>query len=366
MFKQSARRLQLFCLWLALLPAPAPGQDAILTSEVTVDVSAEDAATAKARAIAEGETEGLKLLLEKLSPDEKEAIFASLDEKTIHEMVKDMETLEEKATGSHYHAILRISYDALAVSALTEKHVSAEGIPTHLDRSTAVLVVPLYDEGSDTLLWEPNNPWRNVWADVALEKSGGNLIVPYGDSVDGRTLASADAAASTFQQVAPLIARYGVSEVVVVRASYKSEPEVGVDIVRHHVNRERVENFTMEYKADLQENKEAFLTRVARDIAEQIDRQRQERLARKALGGQNVEAEVMIVAPLSTMDAWLRVRTDITTLPGVDKVELVALSPRQVDALVHFRGPKESLARALRGKGMRVDDSKNYWVVSRD
>lgn len=362
------RFLHLAALFLPLTLAAlsAHAQDAIFNSEVSMDETGTDATDAKNIALKKAEREGLSQLMERLAPDQKDEVMKSLDDKKISAMVKGVEVLDEKIAGNRYRAQLRLSYNALTVSGLIEKRVSDEGISKKVEQnSTGVLIIPVYEENGQEMLWESTNAWRNAWNRVVLERSGGNLIVPYGDSVDTTALSAGTAQSATFGALAPLVNRYGVGQIVILRAVYRTEPNVGIDVVKRDISRSKNEVLLLDYRADPQENKDQLLVRAAQDLAEQLDRAREDMISKKALTS-NTEGRVMALIPISTLAAWTEVRQKMMKLPVVTKLEIIAIAPTQVDVLIHFRGDKAALSKTLETIGLHLMDNGNYWVITRD
>lgn len=353
---------------LSSLPAPASAQEAFLRSDVSVDVSGKDATEARASAMKQAERTGLKNLLSRLAPGQEEDAMKGLDDARIRAMVQGTEVLEERIAGNRYRAQLRVSYKALAVNQLIEKRVSAAGsVAGRLSQSTAILVLPVYEAGGESLLWEPSNAWREAWRRVQLETGGGNVVVPYGDGRDIATANAATVQSATYDALAPLINRYGAGQVAVVKASLK--PAQGSDasmleVIKRDVGRMRSDVFPLEYRADPQESVDDLLLRAARDLAEQIGRQREDALSREAVSGGEPENRVLVVIPIETLQGWSDLRGRLLNIPSVVQVELLAIAPRQVDALLHFRGQKEGVEHSAAAAGLVVTPGNGYWVIS--
>jgi hypothetical protein len=357
-------------LWLLaagcwLLAAPLHAQDAIFTSDVSQDVTAETAEAAREQAMKKAEREGLGLLLDKLAPEQKAALMVKLEDEIVAAMVKSVEVLDEKIAGPRYRALLRVSYNALAVNTLLDKKVSAEGPQEPMLSSTSTLVIPVYVEEGKTVLWEPTNPWRDAWQRVVLEFSGGNVLAPYGDEPDRGAATTETVQSANYAALMPYFTRYGVGEVVVVKAAYRGGEQPGLDVVKRHVSRGRNETFVLDYHADPGEDKSALLYRVAKDLSDQINRNREDMVSARAVLGKT-EGRMMILIPMTTLDAWTRVRGTLLKLQTVSKLDVLAVSPRQVDVMMQYKGSKESLAADITGLGLRVVQNANYWVVSRE
>jgi hypothetical protein len=74
----------------------------------------------------------------------------------------------------------------------------------------------------------------------------------------------------------------------------------------------------------------------------------------------------MMLASVTTMASWTELRSKLFELPMVDRIEMLAISPRQVDMVLYYRGSEESLTNALMSKRIRLLKNPTYWVISRD
>lgn len=352
-------------LWLA---APAHAQDALLTSDVSMDVTGLDATDAKTQALKKAEREGLDQLLERLQPTQKAAILARLDDAIISAMVKGVEVLDEKIAGPRYRAQLRVSYNALAVDTLLDKKVGAEGAPAPEANitSTSILVIPVYEEDGTTVLWEPTNPWRDAWKRTAMGWSGGDILVPYGDAADMEAITTEAVQTANLQALMHFFTRYGVGEVVVMKTVFRKGENSGLDVVHRHIGKNRSDVYVQDYRGDPQEELSSLMGRASQDLIEQISRQRQDLLAKQAAAAREEDGRLTLLVPLNTLDSWTKVRTTLLKLPSVTKLDITAISPQQVDVLLRFRGPQTSLANDITGVGLRVVQENGYWIVSKD
>ena len=338
-----------------------------LTAEVDVDVTGKDAADARERAMEKAQADGLTDLLSKFaSPDQVQLITSSMDPKRLATMVRGTEVLDEKISSNRYRARLVLTYDADEISKL----IDGGGLPTDGTAAAApigsFLILPGYEEDGNVMLWEESNPWRAACRAIGLEIATGDIVVPYGDTrdaaiVDAKTLPSAN-----YASLQPMTVRYGVSDVVIVTAKYTHTPDPQLDIVRRRINRTQNEVSMLTYRADPQETKETLMMRAARDIATQILHKKTEELETvKAVQGGDRHT-IMVLASISTLSSWTDLRTRMSGLPMIDKLETIAIAPQQVDLIIHYRGEPESLAQALIAQNIRLQQNENYWVVSRD
>jgi plasmid stability protein len=154
---------------------------------------------------------------------------------------------------------------------------------------------------------------------------------------------------------------------LIVEARLSKSPDLVLNVVKRRINRVRNEIHMLTYRADPQETKEALLIRAAQDIASSTQSQKSEEaaIARTTSGGER--SKIMVLASISTLRAWTDIRARLTAMPMVDRIELVAMSPQQVDMVLHYRGQQDSLATAIEAQKLRLNKTNpSYWVISRD
>lgn len=351
-----------------LLAAPAAlwAGEALVNSEVSVDVTGKDAADAREQAMLKAEADGLKDLLSKLTtPDQVQDILTNLDPGKIAALVRGTEVLEEKISSNRYRARLMITFDGDEISNLIGK-ISTAGGAIEQTIIGSFLVIPAYEEDNQSLLWEDNNDWRNVWRAVALEVTSGDIVVPFGDNADIAIVDAKTVASANYASLIPLTVRYGVSDIIVLQAKYTHSPDMQLAVVKRRINRTQNEVNLLNYRADPQETKEMLLARAARDIADIIEHKKTEEMETvKAVHG-GERNTLMLLANISTLSSWTQLRAKLSKLPMIDRLELLALSPQQVDMIVHYRGTPDSLANAITAQNLRLVKKPDYWVVSRD
>lgn len=358
-------RLLIACI--ALLAFPAFAGDALVTSQVSVDVTGKDAADARQQAMDKGQSDALMELLAKLTPPgQAQDIIATLDSKKIAALVRGTEVVDEKITNDRYRAKLLVSFDADEVSALIGKFTAADSKEEIVATTGAFLIIPSYEEDGKTVLWEDDNPWRSSWKMLGLEITSGDMIVPFGDNndaaiVDIKTLGSAN-----YSALSPLAIRYGITDIVILQAKYTRSPDMVLTVVKRRINRLKNEVNMLTFRADPQETRDTLLARAARDIAENMQTKKVEEstMVRSVKGGDR--NKVMMLASITTLRSWTDLRSKLSALPMIDRTEVLAMSPNQVDLVVHYRGTPESLARAIEANQIRLIRNDNYWVISRD
>lgn len=353
-------------LILLLFPVNSWAGEAIVNSQVEVDVTGKDAADAKTQAMAKGEIDALTDLLNKLaSPGQAQDIIATLDSRKISKMIKGTEVLDEKISGNRYHAQLMMSFDGDELAELINKAGSSLA-DDNVGTVNSFLIIPAYQEGNTELLWEEANPWRAVWKNVGLENTSGDVIVPYGDAKDNNVINPNTVSTANYASLAPLTIRYGVTDIVIVQAKLVQQPDLVLTVTKKRISRGPTEINTLSYRADPQETRDLLLTRAARDIVTNLQHKKTEELSTNQAIRGGERNKVMVLASISTLSSWTQLRAKLSALPMVDRLELLAISPRQVDIIMHYRGTPDSLSHAITSEKIRLIKNKDYWVVSRD
>ena len=368
MYRKKPIILAVMLAAIALFAAPSShASDTLVNSEVSVDVTGKDASDARTQAMSKAEVDALLDLLGKFTlPGQAQEIVSAMDARKISAMVRGTEVLEEKISENRYRARLLVSFNGDDISALVGQ-ASADKTRTDVAPPLgAFLIIPAYEEAGQSLLWEDNNPWRAKWRNVGVEITSGDVVVPYGDAKDAAVLDYKGVTSANYATLIPLISRYGVSDVVIVQAKLTQNPDLVLEIVKRRFNRTQNEVNLLTYRADPQETKDTLLARAARDIAERIQFKKTEELSdtKNALGGER--HEIMMLANISTISSWTELRQKLSKLPMVDKLDILAMSPQQVDLMVHYRGTPESLVIGIQAQKLRLVQNDNYWVISRD
>jgi|GEM_PF-1680948 len=354
-------------LCLAFSTPVAYAGESLVNSEVEVDVTGKDAADARAQAMSKAHMDALADLLSKLTtPEQVQRLLSELTPSKAAVLVRGTEVLDEKISSNRYRAHLIVTFDADEISNLIGTNGAGTGAQTAPVTVGAFLVIPAYEEGGVEMLWEESNPWRNAWKSAGLEVTSGDIVVPFGDGndmaiVDTKTLPSAN-----FATLLPMTVRYGVSDVVVLSAKFSTSPDMTLEVVKRRITRTQNEVNLLTYKADPQETKDMLLARAARDIAEILEHKKTEEMATSKTIAGGERSHIMMLASISTLSSWTQLRNKLSTLPMIDRLEMLAISPQQVDMVVHFRGAPDSLANAITAQNIRLVKNPDYWVISRD
>ncbi len=358
--------LTLFMLVTIVQPSFVWAQ-ALVNSEVSVDISGKDPADARAQAMAKAEADGLVGLLERLGPPgQAKDIMSTLDAKKITTMVKGTQIVDEKITANRYRAKLLVSFDGNEISKLLSNTTAPDVVTTAPATVGSFLVIPALEINNQKLLWEEGNLWKKIWNEVALEVTAGDVLVPYGDTTDAVSLSYEGMLTANYQSLSSFAIRYGVSDIVLLQGRYTARPDMVLTVTKRRVGRQDSSVSVRTYRADPQETRDILFARAARDIIAELQEKKTDESNNTASVRGGDRQKIMMLASISTMRSWTELRKKLTSLPMVDRVDTLAGSARQVDVMVYYRGSEESFTNAIVRKSIRLKKEDQYWVISND
>lgn len=358
-----------------VLPALAQMQEPYTVRDVSVSVTADNATQARIDALSEAERKGFDRLLEQLQLDPAtKANLAALDASAISRMVRSYEVRDEKVTATSYEANLDIAYDPQQVKNFSQPSANnpmmgATGNAYQVGQMVAgrgnsqstILVLPIERKGGTPQLWSDNNEWRRIWSGV--DRDGTSVIrLPVGDQSDQAVMSAELAANAPYQSFGPIAERYQAASILVAEAIYTDSP--GASVVDVNLRSMSVggqsNSLTLTYEAQPDETMNDVLYRAAGDIAQRL----------LAEGRSHAQAQtqpqnrITVLSQLGNISDWVLLRRRLMQLPGVERIELSAISNQQADLVVHFQGSPDVLANNMAAQGLSVSQAYNYWVVT--
>ncbi len=163
----------------------------------------------------DGQRRALAAVIERLSGASETAKPPKLDDKAITDMVASFEVANEHMSAVRYVADYTFHFRPSKVRRLVRivetppadsgsksppdkspgdsgGKSPAEGVskPSVESGNRAVVVLPVYQDGSNVVLWDDPNAWRMAWSQRPAGSGPGRLVLPLGDAGD---LAAIDA-----------------------------------------------------------------------------------------------------------------------------------------------------------------------------
>jgi hypothetical protein len=345
---------------LALGLAPVRAASVFDVAGVAVDVTADTAAQARERALAEGERVAFRRLLERLTLRSDHSRLPNPPRAEIGNYLQDFSVADEKTSPVRYLAKLTFRFKAEEIRRLLDQ----VGIPFAETMSKPVLVLPVYQSAGALLLWDDPNPWRSAWSQVTVREGLVPLVLAAGDLQDVAAIGAEQAAAADESRLAAIAGRYGTTDTVVAVATMGYQPQQSVPYVRVFVSRHgptapkgRTE---IEIIALAGENTGRLLQRAATETTRLIeDGWKRENLL--SLGRASVAA---VSVPIGSLADWLAVRKKLGEVSVVRRAEVILMSRAEVRLALHFIGEVDQLALALGQADLHLLREGDLWVLT--
>ncbi len=352
-----------FALALAVAPASgiATAQDVFEVSGVAVDVTAETAAAARARALASGEQRAFEILLDRLtlkSDIDRLPVLSAADRA---ELVQDLSVANEKTSAVRYLAELTFRFKPREVRRML-RDLAIDFAETP---SKPVLVLPVYRAAGVVVLWDDPNPWRDAWSGIGGPDAVAGLVpmeLPAGGLADIAAIGAEQAAAGDRTRLEALSERYGTSDVIVALAELAAAPG-GAPSISVTVNRygESVSEQAIVSGVTGRpgEAVEAVLRRAAVQVADEIEDQWK---ADNLIRFERSEI-VAVVLPIKSLGDWVAARSRLRRVAVVDRIDLVLLSRDEARLDIRYLGDIDQLALALAQADLSLREEGGSWIL---
>ncbi len=356
------RFLPFFLLFLScvlfLLPRPVQAEFNSSVDGIRVEASGTNASEAKDIAVAEGEIEAFRKLIEQLEPARVDDIMAHTPRERISAMVRGYEVMEEKMSSKTYRATLRYHFDPRQVSRVLEKDIVPRvtgGKPAEVTTKplnpNAILVLPVWKDRSVYQLWEADNIWRLIWSSLTLQYGNGMIVAPFGDQRDQRDLEASRVLDSDFVLLAPVAERYGTGQIWTVYADVnEDDPAQTLHVtVRRILPNATVTREQYDYTLKPRETLNAQMQRAAIDILRRIQNQQ----APTAAAEEQINTLQVRMMQVDMKD-WETIRRKLLDVPAMQKVEITSMSYFQTNVMLTYRGTPDLLGKMLAAAGFRL------------
>ncbi len=325
---------------------------------VAVDVSADDAETARARALLDGQRKAFARLVARIVPAAAAGRLPRLDDDALTRLVKGFEVADERVAPKRYIATLSFRFDGPAVSAL----LRANQVPFALTRARPLLVLPLYRTDQGLLLWEDDNAWRLAWSRLAPNDALIDVMAPLGELADITAIDAEQAAAGDREALDRIAARYDAGDVAVAiaeadRDSLVETPRVRVTVYRYRNDTVSVGGGT--YAGEAWEALDDVLGRAAEETRRQIEEAWKEANLLRFDQVRNIEVDVIF----DNLAQWLDIRRRIESAAVVRRAQVTALATRFARVAIEFLGDDDQLIDTLAAMNLALRREADLWML---
>jgi len=383
-------------------PAPAQEADEAYSATVKVDATADSAAAARETARIDGQRRALAAVIERLSGASEPAKPPKLDDKAITDMVASFEVANERMSAVRYVADYTFHFRPSKVRRLVrvvetppaengsksppEKSPGdkspgdkspgdkspadiggkspAEGAskPTVESGNRPVVVLPVYRDGSNLVLWDDPNAWRMAWSQRPAGSGPGRLVLPLGDAGDLAAIDAEKAGSGRPEALTAIAQRNSGSEAVVALATARRQDNklAGLDVtIKRYRSGHLVDTQASSFEANPAESEADLLKRAAESTAAEI-----ESGAKRNAGARSDEpASLAITVPITNLGEWVQVRDRLASVSSIRKIDLLSLSRQEARIEVKYVGSQDQLKSSLAEVNLDLGGGDPVWRI---
>ena len=365
-------------------PAPAQESDEAYSTTVKVDATAESAAAAREVARIDGQRRALAAVIERLSGASEPAAPPKLDDKTITDMVASFEVANEHMSAVRYVADYTFHFRPSKVRRLVrvaetppaESSSKSPGDKSSGDKSSAdsggkspaeggnraIVVLPVYRDGSNVVLWDDPNAWRVAWSQRPAGSGLGRLVLPLGDAGDLAAIDAEKAGSGKPEALTAIAQRNSGSEAVVALATAQRQGDklAGLDVtVKRYRYGHLVDTQSSSFEADPAESEADLLKRAAEATAAEIETGAK----LNADAHSNQPASLAVTVPITTLGEWVQVRNRLASVSSIRKIDLLSLSRQEARIEVKYVGSQDQLKSSLAEVNLDLAGGDPIWRI---
>lgn len=327
---------------------------------VDVDVTDTDAATAKNKALIAAQVKAFAMLAERLGNAELVDAVSKFEEKKVLPYLKSLSIEQESISPGRYQGKLTVRFLPAKIKSMYESY----GVQVSSEQGPAFLVLPVWKQDGNTLLWE-DNPWRQAWINLRAEQSLVPIIVPLGDLDDSEQLTLADLEAKTPAKMEAIRRRYDVKAVVVAYA----EPAEGGGVHAQMSGDSPLGTITFDkvYTADsgnLTDSLNLAAERFHTVMLEKYKSNQSKVAAAKAAAEANKRHGISVSVAFGGPSEWNGIRSRIMATPGVVGLQVASLAANGAVVNLAYMGSLEEMQSSLQASGLSLQRQGDGWVIA--
>ncbi len=336
--------LSLLLLFFALPAAAA--DDVFVIDNIYADKAADTPTIARNLAIENAQVQGFEIVLRRLVDPNVRGALPRLSAQGITTMVKSFEVTDEKIIGNRYQARFTVFYDEAQI----KEFLSQNKVEVLQVKSPPILVLPIFNDGANAVLWDPENPWRKAWRQALNTPSEINLIAPIGDGLDVQDISAADLKAQKFDALLAFANKYGAREVLIADAFFVDNGKMLVTVLRPVGNSPTLANLG-DFRQHLDTSGSGFWEQSVVTIQQKILEQW---AARGASLTDGMPKKMVLIVAINDGKDWVDIGKRIEMVSSVGKMELQEISLNRVVIHLEYRGSLKQLQEELDKQGLEM------------
>lgn len=331
-------------------PASSAENELFTIKDIQVDVTADNSAIARQLAFEQAQVTAFERLVKRLLSEEESNLLETPDKNVISAIIRDYEITKERLSSIRYIGTYTFRFKSKQVKEL----LSDAGVVFTDVGSQPVLILPYFQYGYKTILWEPENSWMEGWQRITSYKDAlVPIIVPIGDLEDAADMGSTDALTYDIDNLNRIVRRYKAGEAIIMMAIpswrdyYQSDPDKTPDrltIMMYRTDRKKpefAESFSVMREAG--QTKEEFIDIAIEEARKALRRDWKSRTMVDPLQNNKLTARI----PFKSQKEWIETKDILDDVQGVNSMNILALSPKDAHIELLFNGSEQRLRLAL-------------------
>jgi hypothetical protein len=343
---------------LATPATPDTALEAFVVRTVPVDVTAANVNEARERGLTQGRVAAFRRLTERMVARENLTAVTAPPVSQVIDMIQEFSIANERASAVRYLAELTVRFDPNAV----RTYFRGQGVPFAETASRPMLVVPAVqaDPAAPPQVWGDGDPWRDAWARLDARDGLIPLVVPLGDLDDIATLTGEQVLTQDQDAFTRLATKYQAAGVVIAALTASADAPGTWTVV---LNEWRSNGATWSGQVPAgtlsdPPSVEVLARVVAETVAAIDDAWKRRNMLQFGQGGR-----LTALAPLTSLQDWLRIKGLLAQVPVVERVELQAISKTTAQAIISYAGEAAQLQFAVGQYGLDLSRDGEMWLL---
>jgi hypothetical protein len=274
-------------------------------------------------------------------------------------MVTSFEVADEKMSAVRYLADYTFHFRAAKIRQLLRR----ADIAFSEGAAKPVTVVPVYQDGGKTVLWDDPNPWREAWAQVPAGSGPTRLGLPLGGLGDVTAIDADQARSGDPQALTDIAQRNGGEEALVALAAARRQGDrlAGVDIrLKRYRLGQPVDSRSDSIDANPGESETDLLKRAVAAAVADLQHGRAPNVDKEASLADKV-ASLAAIVPLASLGDWVEMRQRLAAVPAIRRIDLLSLSRQQAKIEISYVGSPDQLKSSLAEADLDLGGADPDW-----
>lgn len=325
--------------------------------DIEVQASGKNATEARTIAQQEAETKAFQQLVTQLGRPQDSV--AQITPEMVSRMVTGYEVVSEKIGPTSYQAMLNVSFNDQMLRQIFNDLPQATPIK-HGEEPR--IVVPMLTINGQVFVWEEPNPWKDAWEEYVAGAET-QVMVPLGDLGDISTLDRTAAEQRDRLALSRLAQRYNVNKVALAEAVLRNETDsVVLEGTLTELSGDKVVGSPRSFRVESKTLDTGLFSTAVQQAVGVLNNPLYETQPELAGVVSNTN-KLKVLVPLTNIREWVTVRRLLSQIPAVKGMDIIAITPNQVDLFLHFFGDLKQLEQRLAPEGLTMAPYSDYWVL---